>query len=178
MRKKKQKLVKVLALSSELSARRSRARKLCMRLGNTLEDRHLIAAELFRSAGNNLEIWGNFFCEFGDNISIGENVFINHNCVILDMFEVRIGANSSIGPNVGIYTSNHSLIPEERLEYVEFGEKIVIEDNVWIGGHVVILPGVCIGEESVIAAGSVVTHNVPPRHKYIVKNKETIVSPL
>ncbi|HEX05374.1 MAG TPA: sugar O-acetyltransferase [Bacteroidetes bacterium] len=141
-----------------------------------MDDKGVLTKEIFSSIGSNLEIWGNFFCEFGENITIGDNVFLNSNCVILDLFKVSIGDNTSIGSNVGIFTSNHALDPKERMDHIEYGAPISIGKSVWVGGNAVLLPGVDVGTGAVIAAGSVVTENIPPGHKYIVKNKETVIT--
>ncbi|MCD8089427.1 MAG: sugar O-acetyltransferase [Clostridiales bacterium] len=103
-----------------------------------------------------------FYCDYGYNISLGNYFYSNHNLVILDCARVTIGDNVLIGPNCGIYTAAHPVKAEERLKGLEFAEPITIEDNVWIGGGVQILPGVTIGKNSVIGSGSVVTRSVPP----------------
>lgn len=102
-----------------------------------------------------------FQCDYGYNIHLEENVFINYNCVFLDVCPIEIGANTLIGPCTQIYTACHPVSPSERLNGVEFGKKVVIGKNVWIGGGCIILPGVCIGNHSVLGAGSVVTHDIP-----------------
>ena len=102
-----------------------------------------------------------FFCDYGYNIHIGRNFFANTNFTVLDGAKVEIGDNVFIGPNVGIYTAEHSLNPARRAEGIETARPIRIGDNVWIGGHVCILAGVMIGARSVIGAGSVVTRDIP-----------------
>lgn len=102
-----------------------------------------------------------FFCDYGYNIFIGDHFFSNTNLVILDGARVEIGRNVFIGPNVGIYTAGHSMDTAERAAGVEYAYPIKIGDDVWIGGHVCILPGVTIGSGTVIGAGSVVTKDIP-----------------
>lgn len=152
---------KLFASTSELDAKRYQAQEKCHEMNMTFRGKEEIAKKLFRNLGSNFEIWGSFFCELGQNISIGNNVFINVNCVMLDSFEITLGDNTSIGPNVGIYTTNHSLDAEERKDHIEYGGPVVIGNDVWIGGNVTILPGVEIGDLSVIGAGSVIHRNIP-----------------
>lgn len=103
-----------------------------------------------------------FRCDYGSNIKLGKNFCANFNCVILDVAEVTIGDNVLFGPNVQIYTAGHPLDVRGRVdEGVEFGKPITIGDNVWIGGSVVVCPGITIGKNTVIGAGSVVTKNIP-----------------
>ena len=116
--------------------------------------------ELFGTAGGGISVEHNFHCDLGYNIHVGENFYAGFNCTILDMAEVRIGDNCLIGPNVGIYTAGHHLHPADRHK-TGFAKPIIIGHNVWIGGHSVIVGGVTIGNNSIIAAGSVVVKNVP-----------------
>ncbi|MDE7414114.1 MAG: sugar O-acetyltransferase [Muribaculaceae bacterium] len=102
-----------------------------------------------------------FRCDYGSNIYIGENFFANFNLTILDEAEVRIGENCFIGPNVSIYTACHPLDSESRNKGLEWSEPVMIGDSVWIGGSTTILPGVSIGDNVVIGAGSVVTKDIP-----------------
>ena len=103
-----------------------------------------------------------FRCDYGENIEIGNNFFANFNLTILDEATVRIGDNVFIGPNVSIYTACHPLDTENRNRGIEWAEPVIIGDNVWIGGSVTIVPGVTIGDNAVIAAGSVVVKDVEP----------------
>ncbi|MGN0916334.1 MAG: sugar O-acetyltransferase [Succinivibrio sp.] len=102
-----------------------------------------------------------FHCDYGKHIHAGKNLFINYNCTILDVATVSIGDNCLIAPNVGIYTAGHPLHPFLRNKGVEYGAPICIGNNVWIGGNCVILPGVSIGDNCTIGAGSVVTKDIP-----------------
>jgi maltose O-acetyltransferase len=101
-----------------------------------------------------------FFCDYGSNIELGERVFFNFNCVVLDVCQVRIGDFSLFGPAVQIYTSRHPVEAEQRRRE-EFGKPVEIGSDVWVGGGAIILPGVRIGSRAVIGAGSVVTRDVP-----------------
>lgn len=102
-----------------------------------------------------------FYCDYGFNIEVGRNLFINYNCTILDVAKVNIGDNVLIAPNVSIYTAGHPLHADTRKTGYEYGIPVTIGDNVWIGGNSIIMPGVTVGCNSVIGAGSVVTKNVP-----------------
>ena len=103
-----------------------------------------------------------FYCDYGINIKIGKNSYFNMNCTFLDVCEIRIGDNVFVGPNTAFYTPCHPVHKDFRYKGLEYGKPIVIKDNVWIGGNVVILPGVTIGDGAVIGAGSVVTKDVDP----------------
>lgn len=111
--------------------------------------------------GENICIEAPFHCDYGWNIEVGENFFANYNLTILDVAKVTIGKNVQMAPNVSIYTAGHPIHPDTRNTGYEYGIPITIGDNVWIGGNVVILPGVKIGDNVVIGAGSVVTKDIP-----------------
>ncbi|MEM8527873.1 MAG: sugar O-acetyltransferase [Bacteroidota bacterium] len=125
-----------------------------------VEFKATILRELLGSVGKGIAIEHNFHCDFGYNIHVGENFYAGFNCTILDVAEVRIGDNCLIAPNVGIYTAGHNINPIDRHKS-GFAKPITIGDNVWVGGHCVILGGVKIGKNSIIAAGSVVIKEVP-----------------
>ena len=116
--------------------------------------------ELLGSVGKNPSISAGFHCDLGYNIHVGNNFYAGYNCVMLDYAEIKIGDNCLIGPNVGIYTTGHNLDPDERYK-TGFAVPIKIGNNVWIGGNACIMPGVKIGDNSVIGAGSVVTKDIP-----------------
>lgn len=120
-----------------------------------------ILRELLGSCGENLTVNQPFRCDYGRNIRLGDNVFINFNMTILDEAEVTIGNNVFIGPNVSVYTPCHPLDADERNTGVEWAEPVTIGNDVWIGGNTVILPGVTIGDGAVVGAGSVVSRDVP-----------------
>ena len=117
---------------------------------------------LLGSCGKNINVNQPFRCDYGCNIHVGDNFFANFNLTILDEAKVTIGDNVLIGPNVSIYTACHPLEAESRDTFVEWAEPVTIGNSVWIGGSVTIVPGVTIGDRSVIAAGSTVTRDVPP----------------
>lgn len=102
-----------------------------------------------------------FYCDYGTHIEVGKNFFANYNCVILDVARVVIGDNCQMAPNVAIYTAGHPVHPDVRNTAYEYGIEVTIGDNVWIGGNTVICPGVHIGSNTVIGAGSVVTKDIP-----------------
>lgn len=149
----------------ELSREREFARLLFQRI-NTMDetrksDRVKLCYQLFGSAGKDLYIEPPFFCDYGYNITAGDNVFINYNCCILDVMPVVLGNNVMIAPNVQIYTATHPLEFVARNSGREFAKPITIGNNVWIGGGAIICPGVRIGNGAVIAAGAVVVKDVP-----------------
>ena len=131
-----------------------------LRPDNT-EEMNEILKDLFGSIGERFIINQPFRCDYGRNIFLGEDCFINFNCTILDEAKVIIGDNAFLGPNVSIYTACHPLEVEKRNKFIEWAEPVTIGNNVWIGGDVTILPGVIIGDNVVIGAGSVVTKNFP-----------------
>ena len=116
---------------------------------------------LFGSTGKDLQVNPPFFCDYGYNIHVGENFYANYNLTILDVGKVTIGKNVMFAPHVSIYTAGHPLHPEMRNTGYEYGIEVTIGDNVWVGGNVVILPGVTIGDNVVIGSGSVVTKDLP-----------------
>lgn len=152
-------------LDAELVEQRLRARLLLKQLNDSREDesgmRNKILKQLIPTAGNRLWIQPPFYCDYGSNILVGENVFFNFNCVVLDVAPVTIGSRVMFAPNVQIYTATHPINHAERSSGVEYAKPITIGDDVWIGGSAVICPGVSIGDRSIIGAGSVVTKDIP-----------------
>lgn len=150
----------------ELNAMRRTARDLMLRLNQSRDGdtalRNDIYASLFRSAGEGLWIEPPFYCDYGSNIAIGKRVFMNFNCVILDVCEVEIGDYSMFGPAVQLYAATHPLDWRIRREGLENGKPIRIGSDVWIGGGAIICPGVTVGDRAVIGAGAVVRKDVPP----------------
>lgn len=116
---------------------------------------------LLGSTGDKVQINPPFYCDYGYNIHVGENFYANYNLTILDVGKVTIGKNVMFAPNVSIYTAGHPLHPEMRNTGYEYGIDVTIGDHVWIGGNVVILPGVTIGNNVVVGSGSVVTKDLP-----------------
>jgi maltose O-acetyltransferase len=151
-------------LDSELVQARDRARDLCRALNATREkdkvERRRILKELFGKGGESVWMEPPFFCDYGSNILLGERVFFNFNCVVLDVCQVRVGDFTLFGPAVQIYTATHPMNAELRRKQ-EFAKPIEIGSDVWVGGGAIILPGVKIGSKSVIGAGSVVTRDIP-----------------
>ena len=152
-------------LDKQLSEERTKTRLLIAALNATREDdaeeRAKILRQLIPHAGAGLWLQPPFYCDYGTNITLGENVFFNFNCIVLDVAPVLIGSRTLFGPNVQIYTATHPLGHKERSSGVEYAKPIVIGEDVWIGGSAVICPGVTIGNRSVIGAGSVVTKAMP-----------------
>ncbi len=124
-------------------------------------DRLALCTRLFGKVGQGLWLQPPFYCDYGKNIELGDNVYFNFNCVVLDVAKIVIGSNVLLGPNVQIYTAGHPLDPEKRRSGEEFGKPITIGDDVWIGGSAILCPGVTIGDKSIIAAGAVVIKDVP-----------------
>lgn len=110
----------------------------------------------------NIQLLNPFFCDYGSNISLGNNFYANHNLVILDAAEVSIGHNVFLGPNVGIYTSGYPLDTGRRNAGLEYANPVTIGSNVWIGAGTSILPGISVGDDTVVGAGSVVNRDLPP----------------
>jgi maltose O-acetyltransferase len=130
-------------------------------LGAAAAERRALLRELLPEVGDGAVIRPPFHCDFGYNIRLGPDVFLNFNCVILDVVAVTIGAGTQIGPAVQIYTADHPRDPALRKTGAEFGRPVSIGRNVWIGGGAIILPGLTIGDDAVVGAGAVVTRDVP-----------------
>ncbi len=124
--------------------------------------RRKLLDQLFGKLGEGAVIEQPFYCDYGYNITAGNNFFANFNVTILDDAKVTIGNNVFLAPNVSIYTAGHPLEPEPRNQGLEYAYPVTIGNNVWIGGGVIILPGVTIGDNVTIGAGSVVTKSIPP----------------
>ena len=148
----------------EIFETQKRARRLTQAL-NTIDRSDFdgireIVKELFGKSDNAF-VNPPFYCDYGNRIEVGKNFFANYNLTVLDVAKVRIGDNAQIAPNVSIYTAGHPIHPDSRNSGYEYGIEVSIGDNVWIGGNAVIMPGVTIGNNAVIGAGSVVTRDIP-----------------
>lgn len=148
-----------------LTSERNACKDLCQEYNDTkysnFQKRTEVLKKIITTTKKNFLIEQPFFCDYGYNIKIGENFYSNHNLVILDCAEVIFGDNVFIGPNCGFYTAGHPINVKERNEGLEYAYPIFVGNNVWFGGNVVVLPGVSIGDNSIIGAGSVVTKNIP-----------------
>ena len=149
----------------ELIEERKKAKELCFQFNNTHpsddEKQKEIMKQLLGKTDDNFCIIGPFWCDYGYNIFVGENFYMNHNCTILDGAKVEFGDNVFVAPNCGFYTAGHPLDYETRNKGLEYAKPIKIGNNVWIGGNVIVLPGVNIGDNVVIGAGSVVNKDIP-----------------
>ena len=153
------------AADPELSALRARCRDLLYAFNHSRESeadlRRTLLQELLGAGGDTAWIEPPFYCDYGGNIALGRNVYMNFNCVILDVAPVTIGSGVLFGPAVQVYTATHPLNYHDRASGQEYGKPITIGDGTWIGGSAVILPGVRIGARTVIGAGAVVTKDMP-----------------
>lgn len=153
------------ALDPQLSQDRLTARLRIKALNDTREDETQLRLEIIRqlipNAGEGLWLQPPFYCDYGSNITLGEKVFFNFNCVVLDVAPVTIGDRTLFGPAVQIYTATHPLDHAQRAAGLEYAKPITIGADVWIGGGAIICPGVTIGDRAVIGAGSVVTKDIP-----------------
>ena len=148
-----------------LAEERLKARKLVQEFNiSEPEDfakRTELIGRILGKVGKNAYIEPPFRCDYGSNIEIGDDFYANYNCIVLDVAKVTIGNNVMLAPNVAIYTAGHPIHPDSRKSGYEYGIPITIGNNVWIGGNVVVNPGVKIGDNAVIGAGSVVTRDIP-----------------
>ena len=149
----------------ELIQEMRKAKELCYKYNNidplNLEERKEFIKKILGKTKENVLIESNFFCDYGYNISVGENFYANHNLVILDGAKVEFGDNVFIGPNCGFYTAGHPIDIKSRNEGIEYAKPIKVGNNVWFGGNVSVMPGVTIGDNVTIGAGSVVTKDIP-----------------
>ena len=155
-----------LASDPELVRERRRARALTRRYNLTVEDdteqRQAILHELLGKAGANVWIEPPFQCDYGSNILLEDDVYLNFGCVILDCNTVQIGRNVKLGPSVQVYAAYHPIEPALRLAGPELSAPVRLGNNVWVGGGAIICPGVTIGDNTTIGAGSVVVKDIPP----------------
>jgi maltose O-acetyltransferase len=153
------------ASDPEIQADAAAAREWLVRFNASLAaspaELRALMVERFAEVGEGVTIRVPFHCDYGFNIRLGAGVFLNFNCVLLDVVEIAIGDGTQIGPAVQIYTADHPRDPAERASGLEFGRPVRIGRNVWIGGGAIILPGVTVGDDALIGAGAVVTRDVP-----------------
>ena len=149
----------------ELYLKRLRCKDMCAEYNSlkpSEEDRRIeLIDKIVGKAGKDAWIEQTFWCDYGFNIELGDYFYSNHNLLILDCAKVVFGNGCIIGPNCSFYTVGHPLDPEQRKKGLEFAKPIYVGDNVWIGGNVIVMPGVSIGSNSVIGAGSIVTKDIP-----------------
>lgn len=150
---------------AELKSERLACKLLCHEYNHLLPSdtgrREDIIIRLFGKTGQNFLIEQPFFCDYGYNIEIGENFYANMNCIVLDEAKVKFGDNVFVAPGCGFYTAGHPFDVEQRNRGLEYAKPIIIGNNVWIGAQVCVLPGVTIGDNCVIGAGSVVNKDIP-----------------
>ena len=138
---------------------------LCFAYNKTLPSnmarREELLRKIFGKLGKNPYVEPTLFCGFGTNIEAGDNFFVNNNCVFVDPGRITFGDNVFIGPSCGFYTAHHPIHKDPRNELYEYARPITVGNDVWFGGNCVVVPGVTIGSNVVIGAGSVVTHDIP-----------------
>ena len=164
------------------SARRGRRARLLFESLNASRDNEVkkhrqLLRELIPDGGDTVWMQPPFYCDYGDNIHLGEKVFFNFNCVVLDVADVHIGARTLFGPAAQVYTATHPMNAQERASGLESGKPIAIGEDVWIGGGAIICPGVTIGDRCVIGAGAVVTKDIPADH-FAAGNPARIIRPI
>ncbi|MEW2612452.1 sugar O-acetyltransferase [Streptomyces sp. NPDC047880] len=154
-----------IAGDPEIARRQQRAMRLAARyLAAYTEDAESARAmlhELFGAVGEGVDLRPPVYVDYGSNISIGARTFVNYNLTALDVARITIGEDCQIGPNVQLLTPTHPVEPEPRRDKLEAARPIVIGDNVWLGGGVIVCPGVTIGDNAAVGAGAVVTRDVP-----------------
>jgi len=153
------------ASDPDLDRRRIRARRLTARFNASAPDdpaaRTAILRELFGRMGEGVAIEPPLYCDYGENVELGDKTFINFGCVLLDCAKIRIGRGVMLAPYVQLYTAHRPLDARERIKGPELASPITIGDHVWIGGGAIVCPGVTIGANTTIGAGSVVTRDIP-----------------
>ena len=169
------------SMGPELTAERTAARGLQKKLNidfyDQPDEQRKILRELLPNCADDIVVTAPFYCDYGSNIHCAEKVYLNFNCVFLDVAEIRIGARTLFAPNVQLYTAGHPLSAAQRAEELEFGKPISIGKDCWIGGGAIVLPGVTIGDRVVVGAGSVVTKDIPS-DAVVVGNPAKIIKTL
>jgi maltose O-acetyltransferase len=141
-------------------------------------ERRDILRERLGAVGNGAVVRPPFFCDYGYNIRLGDDVFINYDCVFLDVVAIAVGSRTQIGPAVQVYAADHPRDPELRRKGLEFGRPVTIGCDVWIGGGAIVLPGVSIGDRATVGAGSVVTRDVPAGATVVGNPARTVDAPV
>lgn len=153
------------AWDPDLVRRRARARDLTARYNATRQDdqevRRTLLCDLLGRCGEKVWIEPPFYCDYGENIELGDGVYLNFGCVMLDCAMIRLARNVMVGPYVQFYAGFHPLDARERIKGTELAALITVEENVWLGGGIILCPGVTVGANTTIGAGSVVTKDVP-----------------
>jgi len=147
------------ASDPELAAAHEHAHALTRRYNRTTADEADRRRDLLGSHGDPCAIEPPFRCDYGSNIHVGDGLAVNFDCVILDVCRVEIGDDCLIGPGVHIYTATHPVDPGERASGLEYGKPVSLGDDVWIGGHATINPGVTVGDDTVISSAAVITED-------------------
>jgi maltose O-acetyltransferase len=154
-----------LADDLELAGGRARAQALLERFNATrhaeTDERERLLRELLGDVGEGVVVMPTFRCDYGSNIAIGSRTFVNYDCIMLDVAPITIGSACQIATRVQLLTATHPIEPEPRREGWEYGLPITLGDNVWLGGGVIVCPGVKIGDDTVVGAGAVVTRDLP-----------------
>lgn len=154
-----------MAADAELVKARERAKRLTRQINTATEEqteyRNRLFRELFGGIGDNFWIESSFRIDYGCNTYIGENFYANYDCIFIDVARIDIGDNVLFGPRVCLFTAGHPIDADVRNAQLEFGKRIRIGNNVWVGGNTVINPGITIGDNVVIGSGSVVTKDIP-----------------
>lgn len=154
-----------LASDPELAAMRARAKDLNERFNATSDadtaERDRLLRELLGEVGEGVEVLTGFRCDYGSHIAIGAGTFVNYDCVMLDVAPIQIGVDCQLATKVQLLTATHPIDPVRRREGWESGQPIVLGDNVWLGGGVIVCPGVSIGDDTVVGAGTVVVKDLP-----------------
>ena len=154
-----------LANDPELVAERARAAALLERYNATRDtegdERTRLLGDLLGEVGEGVVVKPTFRCDYGYNVSVGVGTFVNYACVMLDVVSIRIGAACQLASGVQLLAATHPVDPEARRLGWEYGQPITIGDNVWLGGGVIVCPGVTIGADTVVGAGAIVTRDLP-----------------
>ena len=166
------------ALDPELTADRLRCETALVNYNVAIpEAREAILRSLLATVGKDVVVRPAFSCDYGYNIHLADSVFLNFNCVLLDVTTIHIGARTQVGPAVQIYTAAHPRDPGARHAGLESGRPIRIGSDVWIGGGAILLPGVTVGDGAVIGAGSIVTHHVPANTTVVGNPARAVTDP-